>query len=51
VGCWVIPKVADEGVGGCGFTIAVVPAEIQPSLFLTLTVYVPVATTLNVVLL
>lgn len=41
VGCVVTEAVGTEGVIGWALTVVVVPVEIQPTLFLAVTLYVP----------
>ena len=48
VGCTVV-AVGAAGVAGCGSMVMLVAAEVQPTLFLTVTEYVPDATLLKVV--
>ena len=48
VGCAVTDAVGTEGVAGCVFTVTLVLAEIQPLLFLAVTLYVPAATPVKI---
>ena len=47
VGCAVTEAVGTEGVGGCGLTVTLVEFEIQPLLFLAVTLYIPAETPVN----
>jgi hypothetical protein len=47
---WIKVTVGATGVGGCALIVALVPVEIHPLEFFAVTVYVPVATPVNVTL-
>ena len=47
---WINVAVGAAGVGGWALIVTVVPKEMHPSEFIAVTVYVPGATALNVIL-